>query len=65
MTVIGKAIRTERKYRGISQVECARRAGLAKSYLSGLETGAKKDPGLQTLLKVAKGLRARLIICFG
>ncbi len=41
--VDGTAIRTRRKELGLSQKGCATQAGIARAYLSQLETGARDE----------------------
>lgn len=52
---IGTRILQARSQRNISQIELARRTGLAGSYLSRIEN-RKIDPGPRTLKKIAEGL---------
>ncbi|CEP67838.1 Cro/C1-type helix-turn-helix domain [Moorella glycerini] len=51
----GARIKQLRETAGLSQNELARRAGIAQSSLSYLETGAK-SPNVETLLHICKAL---------
>jgi transcriptional regulator with XRE-family HTH domain len=64
MIDIGKIIRASRECAGISQSDCAKMAGISKSYLCDIEKGRKRDPGIKTLERVATGMRAKLVIVF-
>jgi transcriptional regulator with XRE-family HTH domain len=46
-----------RKLRGFSQAELARRAGFDRSYISQLESGARKGFSTKTVLKLASVLQ--------
>lgn len=52
---LGLAVRAERLRRGLSQEELAERAGLDRTYVSGLERGTR-NPSLTTQHKVADAL---------
>ena len=52
---IGKAIRYNRKKKGLSQYELAELTNLSPSYISEIETG-KKVPSIDTLLNIADAL---------
>ena len=45
-----------REQKGLSQLELAKRADVAQAYISEMEAGAKKNPGIETLRKLAKAL---------
>jgi transcriptional regulator with XRE-family HTH domain len=45
-----------REARKMSQIELARRAKVAQGYISALEAGQKKDPGLAVLKRLARAL---------
>ncbi len=51
----GQLIVERRKALGISQEELAHRAGLDRTYVSGLERGVR-NPSLTAIVKVARGL---------
>jgi len=53
---IGKVLKRLREAKKPSQLELAKRAGVAQAYLSELEAGHKKNPGIETLKKLAKAL---------
>lgn len=56
--MIGKTIRQIRISKGLSKSELARRAGTAVSNIHNIETGASKNPGWYTVLKIADALDA-------
>ncbi len=56
--IIGQAIRRIRLEREMSQEELALKAGIARSYMSGLENGWR-NPTVAVLDRVAKGLGVR------
>jgi transcriptional regulator with XRE-family HTH domain len=49
-------LKTLREKRGMTQLELATKAGVAQGYLSNLEAGAKKNPGLDVLKRLARAL---------
>lgn len=53
---IGAVIREVRGELGVSMRDLGRKTGMTTAYLSMIETGARKDPGFGTVLKIAKGL---------
>lgn len=53
---VGAVIREVRAELGLSMRDLARKTGMTTSYLSMLETGARKDPGFGTVLRIARGL---------
>jgi transcriptional regulator with XRE-family HTH domain len=53
---IGTVLKRIREDKGLSQLELATRAGVAQGYVSELEAGRKKNPGIVTLRKLAKAL---------
>ena len=53
---LGTVIRTLREAKGLSQVELAKRAKLARPYLIRLESGQQKNPSLVLLKRLAKAL---------
>ena len=55
--VLGRAIREARERAGLSQAEVARRAGMSRSYLWGIETG-RRNLTLSALLAIAAAVRA-------
>jgi len=50
------AIRKAREGKGLSQAQLAKRARVAQGYISTLEAGAKKNPGIDVLKRLAKAL---------
>ena len=48
-----KRIRAEK---GLSQLALAKRARVAQAYISEMEAGRKRNPGIATLRKLAKAL---------
>jgi transcriptional regulator with XRE-family HTH domain len=50
------AIRQVREQKGLSQAELATRAKVAQGYISDLEAGGKKNPGIDVLKRLAKAL---------
>jgi transcriptional regulator with XRE-family HTH domain len=53
---IGVALKRLRETKGISQLALAKRAKVAQAYISEMEAGEKKNPGIETLRKLAKAL---------
>jgi XRE family transcriptional regulator, master regulator for biofilm formation len=53
---LGTVIRTLRKGKGLSQVEVAKRAKVARPYLIRLESGQQRNPSLVVLKRLAKAL---------
>jgi transcriptional regulator with XRE-family HTH domain len=53
---IGAVLKQLREAKGMSQLELAKRAKVAQGYISDLEAGDKKNPGIETLRKLAKAL---------
>jgi transcriptional regulator with XRE-family HTH domain len=53
---IGTVLRRLREGKGMSQLELAKNSTVAQGYISALEAGEKKNPGLDTLKKLAKAL---------
>jgi transcriptional regulator with XRE-family HTH domain len=49
-------LRTLREQKGLTQDQVAKRAGVTKPYLSQLESGARKNPSLPVLKRLAKAL---------
>lgn len=56
---IGQALRAERERRGWSQEELCAQSGLDRTYLSGIERGAR-SPTLRSLLRVVEALEIPL-----
>ena len=53
---IGRVLKRLREQRGLSQAALAKRSGVAQGYISEVEAGQKKNPGVETLRKIAKAL---------
>ena len=45
-----------RKGKSLSQASLATRSGVAQGYISQMESGSKRNPGIETLRKIAKAL---------
>lgn len=58
---LGAAIRHYREQAGLTQAELADRAGLHRSYLSELETGAETEQ-LRRILRVLRQLGVRMTL---
>lgn len=56
---LGAALRVERERRGWSQEELSDRAGLDRTYLSGVERG-ERCPNLRNLIRVVQALEVSL-----
>jgi transcriptional regulator with XRE-family HTH domain len=50
------AIRRAREAKGLSQLGLAKRAKVTQGYISDLEAGTKKNPGINVLRRLAKAL---------
>ena len=61
---VGQRLAAARLSRGLAQKEAARRAGIAASYLSRIETG-KVQPTIGTTLQIVRALGARSEEIFG
>jgi transcriptional regulator with XRE-family HTH domain len=53
---IGTVLKRLRERRGLSQLALAQRADVAQGYISALEAGQKRNPGVVTLRKLARVL---------
>jgi transcriptional regulator with XRE-family HTH domain len=53
---IGTRLTRLRTQRGISQAQLARLSGVSQTYVNSLELGNQKNPGIETLRKLAKAL---------
>ena len=49
-------LRALREQQGLSQLELAERADVSQGYISALEAGEKKNPGLDVLKRLARAL---------
>ena len=54
--MLSKRLRAVRKKKGMTQVDLARLVRVRQSYIASLETGAKKNPSLALLGRLAKAL---------
>ena len=52
---LGPVVRERRRALGLSQERLAERAGLDRTYVSGIETG-RRDPTLRVVLRLADAL---------
>lgn len=57
---VGARIHDLRESRGLSIAELARKSGVAKSYVSQLESGEADNPSLEAVRKIAAGLGVRV-----
>jgi len=53
---LSTVIRELREAQGMTQLDLAKKAKVAQGYISSLEAGEKKNPGVQILRKLAKAL---------
>jgi XRE family transcriptional regulator, master regulator for biofilm formation len=53
---IGRVLKRLREEKGLSQLALAKRAHVAQAYISEMEAGKKRNPGIETLRKIAKTL---------
>lgn len=53
---LGSVVKRLREAHGLTQEEVATKAGVAQSYLAKLEGGARKNPSLDVLKRLAKAL---------
>ena len=56
MENLGKTIRRWRRQKGLRQEDLEASTGLAQAYLSDLERGDIKDPGISKLVRICKVL---------
>jgi transcriptional regulator with XRE-family HTH domain len=59
----GAAVRIHRQALGISQEELAHRAGVDRTYMSGIERGVR-NPSLKSINRVASALEVDLVTLF-
>ncbi len=57
---IGKKIKAWRKVKGLTQDALAKKADIPYTTLAKLESGAIKNPSIQTIIKIALGLEITL-----
>jgi transcriptional regulator with XRE-family HTH domain len=60
---LGDRLRELRDEAGISQEQLANEIGLDRTYISGIERG-KRNPSIQSLYRIAKGLDVTLEVFF-
>jgi transcriptional regulator with XRE-family HTH domain len=53
---LGAVLKQIREAKGLSQLDLAKRAKVSQGYLSDLEARQKKNPGIETLRRIAKAL---------
>lgn len=58
--MFGENINRIRESKSMGLNETARRAGISGSYLSDIEKGIKKNPGIETLYKIAEALGVKM-----
>lgn len=54
--MLGSRVRHFRRAKKMTQPQLAKSAGIAQSAVSGIETGEKKNPGIETVKALAKAL---------
>lgn len=57
---LGQVLRELREKKGLTQEDLAERAEISQAYVTSLETGAKKNPSLDILKRVAKALKVKV-----
>jgi transcriptional regulator with XRE-family HTH domain len=62
---LGAVLKQIREAKGLSQLDLAKRAKISQGYLSDLEAGEKKNPGIETLRKIAKALGVPVVELLG
>lgn len=58
---IGVSLRRLREKKGMSQLAIARKVKVAQGYISGLEAGEKRNPGINVLRRLARALGVSVI----
>jgi XRE family transcriptional regulator, aerobic/anaerobic benzoate catabolism transcriptional regulator len=53
---LGKVLKRFRHRKGLSQLGLAKRARVSQGYISEMEAGQRKNPGIETLKKLARAL---------
>jgi transcriptional regulator with XRE-family HTH domain len=51
---MGRMLRETREAKGLTQEQIAQKAGVTEAYISMLESGARKNPSLAMLKRLAK-----------
>ncbi len=57
---IGAVLRKLREKQGLSQRDLAERAKVTGAYIAQIETGAKQNPSLDVLKRIAKALKVKV-----
>jgi len=57
---LGEVLRQAREDAGLSLRDLARITGMPIGQLSGIETGARRDPGFSTMMRIVDGLGVSL-----
>lgn len=58
--MLAKQLRKLREAKGMSQTDLAKRAGVTQAYIASLESGARSNPSLDIIRKLAKVLKTDL-----
>ncbi len=58
---LGSVLKKLREEKGLTQEQVAKQGGITKPYLSQLESGARENPSLPVLKRLAKALGVRVI----
>ena len=53
-------LKRAREAKGLSQLALAKKAKVPQQYISELEAGKKTNPGIATVLKLAKALKVKV-----
>ena len=53
-------LQEKRKNKGLSQLELSRISGVPQQTISNIESGARKNPGIETMAPIAKALGCSL-----
>jgi len=56
--MLATQLRKLRETRGMTQTDLAKKAGVTQAYIASLESGARENPSLDLLRKLAKLLKA-------
>jgi len=58
--MLATQLRKLREAKGMSQTDLAKKAGITQAYIASLESGARENPSLTMLRKLAKVLKTDL-----
>ena len=61
---LGTVLKRARQAKGLSQLQLAKRSKVAQSYINDLEAGRKTNPGIETVVKLAKALQVKVTQLF-